>query len=69
MMSWTTVRCWLMRLGLYALLLPLKQAYDWAYLIDHTVQIGYSEVLRGSRPAIEPVALSQIVAYSATICI
>ena len=39
-MAWTTVRCWLMRLGLYALLRPLKQADDWAYLIDHTVQIG-----------------------------
>ena len=40
MMAWTTVRCWLMRLGLSALLRPLEQANDWAYLIDHTVQIG-----------------------------
>ena len=40
LMSWTTVRCWLMRLGLYALRRPLKRADDWAYLIDHTVQIG-----------------------------
>jgi hypothetical protein len=40
MMSWTTVRCWLMRLGLYALRRPLECATDWAYLIDHTVQIG-----------------------------
>ena len=39
-MTWTTVRCWLMRLGLYALRRPLEQADDWAYLIDHTVQIG-----------------------------
>jgi hypothetical protein len=39
-MSWTTVRCWLMRLGLYALRRPLEHATDWAYLIDHTVQIG-----------------------------
>jgi hypothetical protein len=39
-MAWTTVRCWLMRLGLYALRRPLKRADDWAYLIDHTVQIG-----------------------------
>ena len=29
-----------MRLGLYALLRPLPRADDWAYLIDHTVQIG-----------------------------
>jgi hypothetical protein len=34
MMAWTTVRCWLMRLGLYALLRPLEQADDWAYLIN-----------------------------------
>jgi hypothetical protein len=39
-MAWTTVRCWLMRLGLYALRRPLERAADWAYLIDHTVQIG-----------------------------
>jgi hypothetical protein len=39
-MSWTTVRCWLMRLGLYALLRPLPRSDDWAFLIDHTVQIG-----------------------------
>ena len=38
--GWTTVRCWLMRLGLHALLRPLEQANDWAILIDHTVQIG-----------------------------
>jgi len=40
LMSATTVRCWLMRLGLYALRRPLERATDWAYLIDHTVQIG-----------------------------
>ena len=39
-MSATAVRCWLMRLGLWALLRPLPRADDWAYLIDHTVQIG-----------------------------
>jgi hypothetical protein len=39
-MSATTVRCWLMRLGLWALLRPLPRGDDWAYLIDHTVQIG-----------------------------
>src|SRR5262249_33897230 len=35
-MSATAVRCWLMRLGLWALLRPLPRADDWAYLIDHT---------------------------------
>jgi hypothetical protein len=39
-LSWTTVRGWLMRLGLSALLRPLPRDDDWAYLIDHTVQIG-----------------------------
>jgi hypothetical protein len=39
-MAATTVRCWLMRLGLWALRRPLERADDWAYLIDHTVQIG-----------------------------
>jgi hypothetical protein len=39
-MTWTTVRCWLMRLGLSALRRPLERADDWAYLIDHTIQIG-----------------------------
>jgi hypothetical protein len=40
MMAWTTVRGWLMRLGWYALHRTLERAGDWAYLIDHTVQIG-----------------------------
>jgi hypothetical protein len=39
-MSATTVRCWVMRLGLYALQGPLERSSDWAYLIDHTVQMG-----------------------------
>jgi hypothetical protein len=39
-MSATTVRCWVMRLGLYALRRPLERATDWAYLIDRTVQVG-----------------------------
>jgi hypothetical protein len=40
MMTWTTVRTWLMRLGLYTLRRSLERASDWAYLIDHTVQVG-----------------------------
>jgi len=34
------VRFWLQRLGLYSLREPLEVAADWAYLIDHSVQIG-----------------------------
>jgi len=34
------VRFWLQRLGLYSLREPLEVAADWAYLIDHSMQIG-----------------------------
>ena len=38
--DWTSARLWLLRLGCYALLRPKEPADDWAYLIDHTIQIG-----------------------------
>jgi hypothetical protein len=38
--DWTTVRSWLLRLGYAALSEPKPIAADWAYLVDHTVQIG-----------------------------
>jgi hypothetical protein len=38
--AWTSARWWLLRLGYYALTCPKEQADDWAYLLDHTVQIG-----------------------------
>jgi hypothetical protein len=31
---------WLLRLGLYMLSRPKEQADDWAWIIDHTIQIG-----------------------------
>jgi hypothetical protein len=34
---------WLLRLGLYELLRPKEQADDWAWIIDHTIQIGPSK--------------------------
>jgi len=34
------VRWWLLRLGFFALHEPLDVADDWAFLIDHSVQIG-----------------------------
>ena len=40
----SSVRWWLLRLGLYALREPLPQADDWAYIIDHSVQIGTVKV-------------------------
>ena len=40
----TSVRWWLQRLGLFALREVLEVADDWAYLIDHSVQIGNVKV-------------------------
>jgi len=53
--AWTTVRRWLLRLGLYALSRPLERTNDWAYLIDHTVQIGTVKCL-----AMVGIRLSQL---------
>lgn len=36
----TSVRSWLLRVGLYQLQRPLEQADDWVWIADHTVQIG-----------------------------
>ena len=40
-----TIQMWLLRLGLDALQQPLEQADDWAWLVDHTVQIGKTKCL------------------------
>lgn len=42
---WTTGRLWLMRLGHAMLTQPLEQADDWAWLTDHSVQIGQEKCL------------------------
>jgi hypothetical protein len=42
---WTTGRLWLMRLGHALLTVPLEQADDWAWLADHSVQIGQEKCL------------------------
>jgi hypothetical protein len=41
----STGRLWLMRLGLAALTRPKAVAEDWAWLIDHSVQIGTCKCL------------------------
>lgn len=41
----TTVRTWLLRIGLYQLTRPKPQADDWVWLVDHTVQIGQEKCL------------------------
>lgn len=43
--DWTTVRLWLMRLGHAMLTMPLAQADDWAWVTDHSVQIGQEKCL------------------------
>jgi hypothetical protein len=43
--DWTTGRLWLMRVGHAMLTMPLEQADDWAWLIDHSVQIGQEKCL------------------------
>lgn len=35
-----TGRMWLLRLGLYELTRPKEQADDWAWIMDHTLQLG-----------------------------
>ncbi len=42
---WTTIRLWMMRIGLAALTRPLDAADDWVWLIDHSVQIGRCKCL------------------------
>ncbi|MEA3341292.1 MAG: hypothetical protein U9R15_15115 [Chloroflexota bacterium] len=36
----TSVRAWLLRVGLHQLQRPLEKAGDWVWIVDHTVQIG-----------------------------
>jgi hypothetical protein len=36
----TSVRSWLLRIGLYQLQRPLEKSGDWVWIVDHTVQIG-----------------------------
>lgn len=35
-----TGRLWLLRVGLYELTRPKEQADDWAWIMDHTIQLG-----------------------------
>jgi hypothetical protein len=42
---WTTGRRWLQRQGLAQLTMPLVEATNWIWLIDHSVQIGQEKCL------------------------
>src|SRR5262249_12625944 len=41
----TTVRLWLLRLGHYHLIRPKEPGNDWAWIIDHSNQIGQERCL------------------------
>jgi hypothetical protein len=43
--DWTTIRIWLMRLGVAILEEPLEEADDWVWMVDHSNQIGPEKVL------------------------
>ena len=55
---WTTGRFWLLRLGHAMLTAPKEKATDWAWVIDHSVQIGQEKclVILGIRLADLPAA-------------
>ena len=36
----TSVRSWLLRIGLHQLQRPLETADDWVWIVDHTIQVG-----------------------------
>src|SRR5215213_9645708 len=42
---WTTGRLWLLRIGLAALRRPKEIADDWAWMVDHSIQIGQCKCL------------------------
>ena len=43
--DWTSVRTWLMRVGVAALEEPVEVADDWVWMADHSNQIGPEKVL------------------------
>jgi hypothetical protein len=43
--DWTTVRTWVMRVGVAAQTEPIEAADDWIWLVDHSNQIGPEKVL------------------------
>ena len=43
--GWTTIRTWLLRLGVAALREPIEPADDWVWMSDHSNQIGPEKAL------------------------
>jgi len=42
---WTTVRTWVLRVGVAAIERPIEEADDWILLADHSCQVGPEKVL------------------------
>jgi hypothetical protein len=61
---WTTVRLWMQRLGHAVLTAAKPHAEDWAWLVDHSVQIGQEKclVILGIRLAVLPPPGTALVA-------
>ncbi len=53
---WSTIRMWILRLGLASLTRSLTMAPDWVWFIDHSVQIGRCKclVILGIRLSVYP---------------
>ncbi len=43
--AWTTIRIWLLRIGLAVLREPVEAANDWVWMADHSNQIGPEKAL------------------------
>jgi hypothetical protein len=43
--DWTTIRTWLMRVGVAAIEEPIERADDWVWMADHSNQIGPEKAL------------------------
>ena len=61
--DWTTVRTWMMRVGVAAIEEPIEQAEDWVWMADHSNQIGQEKALvviglRASKMPLPGVALT-----------
>jgi len=61
--EWTTVRTWLMRVGVAAIEEPIEPADDWVWMADHSNQIGPEKALaiiglRASKMPLPGVALT-----------
>jgi len=53
---WSTIRMWILRMGLAGLTRPLTVSSDWVWFVDHSVQIGRCKclVILGTRLSVYP---------------